>query len=168
MAQARAKGADLQDVTEPGRTPRHRRVATTGRLVATLLVAVAAAACSRSDATPRGTLVAVHESDFKLTTWRLAVPTGYVTFRIKNTGPSTHEFIVVRSDVAADALPLRANGMTVNEDSKLLHPAGELGEIRLNSTRNLTLNLEPGHYALFCNLEGHYRGGMYAIVEVTS
>jgi uncharacterized cupredoxin-like copper-binding protein len=113
-------------------------------------------------------LVAVHESDFKLTTGRLAVPAGYVTFRIKNTGPSTHEFIVVRSDVAADALPLRANGMTVNEDSKRLHPAGELGEIRLNSTRNLTLNLEPGHYALFCNLEGHYRGGMYAIVEVTS
>jgi uncharacterized cupredoxin-like copper-binding protein len=137
-------------------------------LLVAVAVAVAAAACSRSDATPLGTLVPVRLQDFKVTTGRLVVPAGYVTFRIKNTGPSTHEFIVVRSDVAADALPLRANGITVDEDAKQLHPAGQLGEIRLNATRDLTLKLAPGHYVLFCNLEGHYRGGMYAMVEVTS
>lgn len=110
----------------------------------------------------------VRLEDFKLTTERLAVPAGYVTFRIHNAGPSTHEFIVAASEIAADALPLRANGITVDEESKKLHPAGELGDIRLDSTRDLTLKLEPGHYVLYCNLEGHYRGGMYAIVEVTS
>ena len=136
-------------------------------MVATLLVVVAAA-CSRGDATPKGTLVSVRLSDYHLTTQRLAVPAGYVTFRIHNAGPSTHEFIVARSEVAVDALPLRANGITVDEDSKKLHPAGELVDVRLDSTRNLTLKLAAGHYVLFCNLEGHYRGGMYALVEVTS
>lgn len=136
------------------------------RVVAALLVA-AAAACSRGDAAPRGTLVGVHVSDFKLSTKTSSVPAGYVTFRIRNTGPSTHKFVVDRTDLVADALPLRANGITVNEDSKQLHAAGELGEIRLDSTRDLTLDLKPGHYVLFCNLEGHYRGGMYATLEVT-
>jgi uncharacterized cupredoxin-like copper-binding protein len=155
-------------VREPGRALRHRRVAAAGlRVVATLFVVVAAA-CSRGDATPRGTLVPVHLEDYKLTSGRLAVPSGYVTFRIRNTGPSTHEFIVARSTVSADALPLRANGITVDEDSKQLHPEGELGDIRLDATQNLTLKLTPGHYVLYCNLGGHYRGGMYAVVEVTS
>ena len=106
-------------------------------------------------------------SDFKLSTKTTKVPAGYVTFRIRNTGPSTHEFVVDRTDVAADALPLRANDITVDEDSKQLHAAGELAEIRLDTTRDLTLDLKPGHYVLFCNLEGHYRGGMYAALEVT-
>jgi uncharacterized cupredoxin-like copper-binding protein len=155
-------------VREQGRALRHRRVATTSlRVAATLLLAVAAA-CSRSDATPRGALVPVRLQDFKVTTERLTVPAGYVTFRIHNAGPSTHELIVAASEIAADALPLRANGITVDEDSKKLHAAGELGDIRLDATRDLTLKLEPGHYVLYCNLEGHYRGGMYAIIEVTS
>jgi uncharacterized cupredoxin-like copper-binding protein len=167
MAQARTKGADLHVVRERGRTLGHGALTAGLRVVGALLVVVAAA-CSRGDATPRGTLVPVRTSDFKLTAGRLAVPAGYVTFRVHNTGASTHELIVTRTDIAADALPLRANGITVDEDSKQLHAAGELGEVRLGATRDLTLNLKPGHYVLFCNLEGHYRGGMYALVEVRS
>jgi uncharacterized cupredoxin-like copper-binding protein len=155
-------------VREHGRAPENRRVATIGlRAVAALLVVVAAAACSRGDATPRGALVPVLLSDYKLTTPRATAPAGYVTFRVENEGPSTHEFIVTRSKVSADALPLSKDGLTVDEDSKALHAAGELGEIRLGDTRDLTLKLAPGRYALFCNLEGHYRGGMYALIEVT-
>ena len=144
----------------------HRRALIGLRVVAVVLVAVAAA-CSRGDATPRGTLVGVHLKDFSLTTKTLTAPAGYVTFRITNAGPSTHEFVVDRTDVAADALPLRADGFTINEDSKKLHAAGELGEVRLDATRDLTLDLAPGRYVMYCNLEGHYRGGMYAMLEVT-
>lgn len=151
---------------DEGRARGGRRAATGMRVMATLLFAVVAA-CSRGDATPRGKLVAVHVSDFKLTTKSLTVPSGYVTFRVRSTGPSTHEFVVDRTDVPADALPLDPNGLTVNEDSKKLHAVGELGEVRLNSTRDLTLDLKPGHYVMYCNLEGHYRGGMYAMLEVT-
>jgi uncharacterized cupredoxin-like copper-binding protein len=130
-----------------------------------LLVGIATA-CSRGDAAPKGAPVNVHEHDFKLTTDTPLVRAGYVTFRIRNTGPSTHEFIVARTDVAADALPLQKNDITVNEDSPQIHEVGSLGEVRLGTTRDLTLKLAPGHYVLFCNLSGHYRGGMYSLLTV--
>ncbi|HEX4491151.1 MAG TPA: hypothetical protein VH914_08105 [Acidimicrobiia bacterium] len=149
---------------QAGRGNRRRRAASA--LVVGLLAALAAAGCTRGDAAPRGTLVAVHEWDFKLTTTRVLVPAGLVTFRIHNTGPSTHELNVDRTDIAADALPLRGDGLSVNEDSKRLTNIGGLDDIRMDTTRELTLRLSPGHYVLYCNLEGHYLGGMYAIVQV--
>jgi uncharacterized cupredoxin-like copper-binding protein len=133
-----------------------------------LLGAAVAAGCSRGEAAPQGTVINVRQRDFTLTASVERVHAGLVTFRIHNSSPSTHEFVVVRTDIAADALPLRANGMTINEDSKELHPVGELGEIRLDAKHDLTLRLKAGHYVLFCNLDGHYRGGMHATLEVTA
>jgi uncharacterized cupredoxin-like copper-binding protein len=147
-----------------GRRTGWRRAASV--LTLGLLAAVAAAGCTRGDAAPQGTRVEVHESDFKLTTSTVLVPAGLVTFRVHNSGPSTHEFNVDRTDVAADALPLRADGLSVNEDSKRLKNVGGADDIRMGATQDLTLNLAPGHYVLYCNLEGHYLGGMYAIVQV--
>ena len=131
-----------------------------------LLAAASTSGCSRGDAAPRGKVVDVHERDFAITAKVTTVHAGLVTFRVANSGPSTHEFLVDRTSAAADALPLRADDITVDEDSKLLHPVGSLGEIRLGATRELTLRLDPGRYVLFCNLEGHYRGGMFVPVEV--
>jgi uncharacterized cupredoxin-like copper-binding protein len=138
-----------------------------GRVVlATLFVGVAAA-CSRGDAEPKGVVIDVHERDFALTTAVSQVRAGFVTFRVHNTGPSTHEFIVARTDAPADALPLQKNDITVDESSKMLHEVASFGEVRLGATRQLTLNLPAGHYVLFCNFSGHYRGGMHAAVTVT-
>jgi uncharacterized cupredoxin-like copper-binding protein len=152
-------------VIPSGRARRQARAAI-GFVALALLAASAAAGCARGDAAPRGKVVEVHERDFVMTAKVTAVRTGLVTFRVGNSGPSTHEFLVDRTSENADALPLRANDITVNEQSKLLHPVGSLGEIRLGATRELTLRLDPGHYVLFCNLEGHYRGGMFVSFEV--
>jgi hypothetical protein len=149
-----------------GREQRRRHAAFGLALVA-MLVGAVATGCSRGDAAPRGRVVNVYERDFKLTTLVERVPAGLVTFRVHNSGPSTHEFLVDRSDVSADALPLRPSQLSVNEESPQLDNLGELREVRLGSTRELTLRLQPGHYVVFCNLEGHYRGGMYAALEVT-
>ena len=130
-----------------------------------LLVGIAAA-CSRGDAAPKGAPVNVKEHDFVLATDAPLVHAGYVTFHVHNNGPSTHEFIVARTDVAADALPIQKNDISVNEDSPRIHEVGSLSEIRLNATRTLTLKLPAGHYVLFCNLSGHYRGGMYTLLTV--
>ena len=43
----------------------------------------------------------------------------------------------------------------------------EIEEIPAGSTENLTVDLTAGHYALICNLEGHYRMGMQADFDVT-
>ena len=43
---------------------------------------------------------------------------------------------------------------------------GENGGIDLWHTDTLVLRLPPGHYVVFCNLEGHYLGGMHTLLEV--
>jgi uncharacterized cupredoxin-like copper-binding protein len=94
------------------------------------------------------------------------VPAGTVTFHIENHGPSTHELNVDATSLASGHLPLGANGLQVNEDANVLHNVGSLGDIRVFTTQDLSLHLQPGHYVLFCNLEGHYLGGMHVALTV--
>ena len=39
---------------------------------------------------------------------------------------------------------------------------GEIGDLQPGVTKTLRLNLKPGHYALICNLPGHYAAGQRA------
>ncbi len=117
-----------------------------------------------SDAT--GSTVRITEHDFGLKGRGLDVPAGVVTFVVQNRGPSTHEFNVDRTDLPADQLPLRDDGLTVNEDSALLQRAGSLSQIADGTTEQLTVRLRPGHYVIYCNLEGHYLGGMHLSLNV--
>ena len=39
-------------------------------------------------------------------------------------------------------------------------------DLAAGATKTLTLNLKPGHYALICNIAGHYMAGMYADLTV--
>ena len=112
--------------------------------------------------------VVVVEHDFKITASTNSVPAGTVTLQVKNHGPSTHEINIDETSAGPGALPLLANSLQVNEDSSSLHNVGSLSGIRVGTTQDLTLRLKPGHYVLFCNLEGHYLGGMHVALEVTS
>ena len=76
----------------------------------------------------------------------------------------TYEFVIVRTDFPSDQLPIGADGLSVNEDQ--LRPAGEIGEVESGTTQTLALHLAPGRYVFFCNLEGHYLGGMHGVLEV--
>ena len=81
-----------------------------------------------------------------------------------NEGPDQHELIIVPGTVAA--LPLRPDGMTVNEEALEASEPGSLEPGEPGSTRDLTVQLKPGRYVFFCNMEGHYMAGMHAEVEV--
>jgi uncharacterized cupredoxin-like copper-binding protein len=83
-----------------------------------------------------------------------------------NGGPTTHEFLVVRTDRAPDKLPLQRDGLTVNEDAPGIDLLEEAEGLDIDDRRTLTLRLTPGHYVLYCNLEGHYLGGMHAALTV--
>jgi len=123
------------------------------------------AACSNGSSSPSGTGISVTLKDFHVSASIQQVRAGIVRFRIENRGPSTHEFVVVRTDVPAGGLPLGPDGLRVDEDSPLLHHTGELDEVQLGSSGTLVLRLPPGHYALICNLEGHYLGGMHLALD---
>ena len=64
-------------------------------------------------------------------------------------------------------LPLRSDGFTINEE--LLDRATVLTEEPQapGTVHDLRLHLKPGRYELFCNMAGHYLGGMHAELVVT-
>lgn len=110
----------------------------------------------------------VVEHDFRLTPSVRSVPEGTVTFHVVNDGPSTHEFVVDETFYAAEDLPLQKNGLQVNEQATTLRTADEMSVIRVGTARDLTMRMQKGHYVIFCNLEGHYQGGMRFGFDVTS
>lgn len=69
------------------------------------------------------------------------------------------------SDASYGGVPLGADGLSVDEDAIAI--IGELEEVDDGAYEHLTVDLDPGRYVLFCNLEGHYLGGMHASVVVT-
>jgi uncharacterized cupredoxin-like copper-binding protein len=110
--------------------------------------------------------MAVTLEDFKLITSVIDVPTGPVTFDVTNNGPSTHEFNVDRANLASGALPIDASGLFVAEDSPLLHRQGSVESAEIATRHELTLNLTPGTYVVYCDLEGHYLSGMHVQIHV--
>jgi uncharacterized cupredoxin-like copper-binding protein len=135
-------------------------------VLAALALAVPLTVASRHEPAPSGTPVNVLLEDFRVRQDAAVVPAGTVRFRILNQGPTTHEFIVVRTDRAPDKLPLQRDGLTVNEDASGIDLLDEAEGLDIDDRQTLVLRLAPGHYVMYCNLEGHYLGGMHAALTV--
>ena len=128
------------------------------------LAFIAAALVSRADATPKGlSVVRVSERDFHITLVHGRVSAGTVLFRVTNRGPDEHEFIVIHAD---RGLPLRPDGITLDEDALEKSIVGSVEPAPSGETNVLRLQLKPGRYALVCNMFGHYMGGMHVALVV--
>ena len=92
------------------------------------------------------------------------LPAGKVDFVVSNRGPDAHEFIVVKEIYSR--LPMRSDGLTVSEEALERFKAGSLEPGQPGGTRNLDVQLTPGRYVLFCNMSGHFMGGMHTDLEV--
>jgi len=115
---------------------------------------------------PKGQVVGVTLKDFHIDTGTPSVIGGDVVMQVHNAAPATHEFVVVRTNLPADGLPIGPDGLSVNED--WLDRVGELNEVAAGTVDTLPLQLAPGRYVFFCNLDGHYLGGMHAVLEVSA
>ena len=133
---------------------------------AVLALAVPLTLARRDDPTLRGTPVNVLLDDFTLRRDVVVVPAGSVRFRILNEGPTTHELSVIRTDRAPDKLPLQRDGLTINEDAPGMDFLDEAEGLDIGDRRTLALRLAAGNYVLYCNMEGHYLGGMHAALTV--
>ena len=131
-----------------------------------LAVAVPLAVARRQEPPARGTPVNVLLEDFRVREDAALVPAGTVSFRIRNQGPTSHEFILVRTDRAPDKLPLQDDGLTVNEEAPGIELLDEAEGLDIDDRQTLVLDLAAGQYVMYCNLEGHYLGGMYAALTV--
>jgi uncharacterized cupredoxin-like copper-binding protein len=94
------------------------------------------------------------------------LPAGTITFHIANASATElHEFVIIRTDLNADQLPLGADG-DVEEDK--LNSPGEKGDIAAGQSGDLTIALPAGRYMFICNQPGHYKAGMHTVFTVTS
>jgi len=80
---------------------------------------------------------------------------GKVTFNVRNAGAIPHEFVVLRTTKPAGSL---LKGAEADEAGNV----GEIGDLQPGQTKTLSLSLKSGHYALICNLPGHYKAGQHA------
>ena len=129
-----------------------------------VLASLALLACSGcgSGGHEAGAVVRVTERDFRISAPR-HVRSGDLLLSVRNRGPDAHELIVVRE---GSRLPLRRDGSTVSEERLEPVIVGTLEPGQPGSSRKLRLHLAPGHYQLFCNMSGHYLGGMHTKLVV--
>lgn len=142
-----------------------------GALLASVALAcvgtVILAGCGGSRSAARdGTAIAVTERDFHISMATSTVPAGDVVLRVHNEGPDQHELIVVPE--RPGGLKFRSDGFTVNEEAIQNSEPGSLVPGQSGSTRDVKLSLKPGRYVLFCNMSGHFLGGMHMVLVVSS
>ncbi len=147
-----------------------------GVLAAMVALAVVVAACSDDDdggSTPtvtepeatepadadpadQGTLVDVTMTEFSVTSLVDTVPAGTVKFVVRNTGAIDHNFRLIKTDLAPDALPTDAG----EADESQLDVIASTEDFGAGESRDVSADLEPGSYVLICNFVGHYQSGM--------
>ena len=95
--------------------------------------------------------------DVKLGEWSIApsvtsAKAGVVTFNIQNAGPANrHEFIILKTDLAPDALPTLKD-KSLNEDAAGITSPGEGGIIAPGKAESVTVNMTPGKYVFVDNI----------------
>ena len=91
-----------------------------------------------------------------LTATKSHSPAGKTTFVVQNAGKFEHEFVIVKTEKAA--------GQLASEGAAKVPEKGEMGEIEgipPGQVKKLSLKLTKGHYALICNLKGHWSNGQF-------
>jgi uncharacterized cupredoxin-like copper-binding protein len=141
---------------------RWNTIARTACLLAGL--ALVPAACDSIEPAASSPVFDVTIRDFKVRPSSPTAPAGTLTLSVSNIGPTTHEFVVVRTNLPDDDLPIGADGLSVDEDR--LDDVDGIEGIEDGSTEQVTVRLDPGRYVFFCNFEGHYLAGMHATVRV--
>jgi uncharacterized cupredoxin-like copper-binding protein len=131
-------------------------------LVAALVLSGATVACAGG----QKTTVSVTLQEFSVIPAQESAPAGEVTFDVENTGPNdVHEFVVIKTDLAPDALPTDENG-AVEEGGEGMEVIDEIEDLAVGDTQSVTVDLGAGSYVLICNIydeeeqEAHYQEGM--------
>ena len=115
--------------------------------------------------------VNVSLTSYNITPDKSSVGSGDVTFHITNDATDlTHEFVVFKTDLAEDALPLNDEGIVDEEGAgDALTLIDEVEDIEPGMTVDLTVTLDPGNYVLICNIDSdelHYQHGMHTAFTV--
>jgi uncharacterized cupredoxin-like copper-binding protein len=130
------------------------------------------ASCTAVSPTPTagggagGTTVDVTLKEWAVVPAETTAQAGDITFSVTNEGPDdTHEFVVMKTDLDPAELPTAEDG-SADEEGDGVELIGEIEDILVGETKELTKTLEAGNYVLLCNIytpeenEAHYQMGM--------
>ncbi len=112
---------------------------------------------------------------YRLLPTQATVHAGAVTIDLVNAGSRPHELIVLPLG-NIDVSGARAIGTNdrvseadmVGEVSPVCAQATSVDGLTPGNVGRVTLQLRPGLYEMVCNLPGHYRRGMWSVLEVTA
>lgn len=134
-----------------------------------------AAASSAAASTDEGATVNVTLTEWAVILDKTSVPAGSVFFHVTNAGTKfKHEFVVIKTDLAPDALPADSTGRVDEEGGAGITYIGEVEELEIGASGDVSLPLTAGKYVLICNIveaggghESHYDQGMRVAFTVT-
>ncbi len=104
--------------------------------------------------------IAVNATDFKFTPSAITADAGDLEITLTNEGQAPHELVLLKTDAAADALPV-SNGKVEEQGEQ-----GEIEEIASGASDSHTFDVSPGRYVYVCNVPGHYADGMHGTLTV--
>ncbi len=89
-------------------------------------------------------VIAVEAKDYLFAPSSITVPSGAVTFSVKNTSGQEHQLEIYSGETRVDGI----------------------ASIGAGATKDLTVTLEPGAYTVICKLNGHDQLGMQGTLTV--
>ena len=106
---------------------------------------------------------------YKITMSKTSAKSGDIVFHVHNDATDlTHEFVIFKTDLPEDQLPLTADGAVDEEGAGVTH-IDEV-EVKPGEASDLAVNLAPGNYVMICNIndnnEQHYMHGMHQAFTV--
>lgn len=112
--------------------------------------------------------------DAALTTYKIVLSknsasAGDIVFHVHNDATDLkHEFVIFKTDLPEDQLPVNDEGAVDEEGAGVTH-IDEV-EVEAGQSADLAVNLTPGNYVLICNIndnnEMHYAHGMHVTFTV--
>lgn len=94
-----------------------------------------------------------------------SVKAGTIEFKVTNDGSIEHEFVIVKTNVAPDKIPI--SGENKADVDKVGEEIGEIEEFEPGKTEEMKVKLKPGKYVLICDVAGHYKNGQRVAFTVT-
>jgi len=140
------------------------------RIFAALLLGgvLAAAACGGTGSGAAGqaapaTTIAVSMLDNAIKLDAPSAVAGKTTFSAKNVGSVAHSLLVLKTNLDEGKIPASAQDPSRVDERGTV---GSLGKIQPGQSKDLTLDLAAGKYAIVCNEPAHYVSGMHTSFTV--
>lgn len=105
-------------------------------------------------------------ADYSITLNQSSASEGDVLFEVTNHAEQVHEFVVLKTELAEDALPTDENGDVDEAGDPGIELVDEIEDIEAGASQSFTATMDAGSYVLICNLPGHYGQGMFTAFSV--